>query len=270
MVDAYVPPEVLRFRWTKVGKVRFLSHRDTARVWERAAKRIELPVARSGGFTPRPKIGFGLALPTGAESYAEYLDVEIARDVPLPDLNALPASLSAALPVGVDVSAVGRLEPRTPSLQRSVTTCDWAVVVHGLTPEVAQQRIDDVLAASSLPAVITRKGTEVEEDLRPAVVAVTAVSEPVLGDAPMIATRIVMTLANAAALVAEGEGAAKTARPGDITAALFPGLATGVLRRTHQWIAIADERHEPLLLPLWAQPLEPAAVGATYAQARAS
>jgi len=67
----------LRIRATKLGKVRFTSHRDAARLWERALRRADLPVAASEGFTPRPKISFGLALPTGAESTAEYVDVDL-------------------------------------------------------------------------------------------------------------------------------------------------------------------------------------------------
>ena len=66
----------LRLRATKLGKIRFTSHRDMARVWERALRRAELPVASSQGFTPRPRISFGLALPTGAESIAEYVDID--------------------------------------------------------------------------------------------------------------------------------------------------------------------------------------------------
>ncbi len=57
-------------RYTKLGKVRFTSHRDAARLWERALRKAELPVAMSQGFTPRPRISFGLALPTGARAGA--------------------------------------------------------------------------------------------------------------------------------------------------------------------------------------------------------
>src|SRR5439155_182831 len=66
----------VRLRYTKAGKVRWTSHRDLARMFERAFRRTQLPIAYSGGFAPRPKVSFGLALPTGAESEAEYLDLE--------------------------------------------------------------------------------------------------------------------------------------------------------------------------------------------------
>ena len=78
----------LRLRHTKVGKIRFTSHRDTARHWERAVRKAGLSVAYSAGFTPRPKMSFGLALPTGAESLAEYLDIELAAGYTA-DLDAL-------------------------------------------------------------------------------------------------------------------------------------------------------------------------------------
>jgi hypothetical protein len=58
----------VRFRYSKLGKVRWTSHRDMARMWERAFRRTHLPLAYSQGFSPRPKVSFGLALPTGGES----------------------------------------------------------------------------------------------------------------------------------------------------------------------------------------------------------
>ena len=96
----------LRLRYAKLGKVRFTSHRDTARVWERALRRAGVPVATSAGFTPRPRVSFGLALPTGAESIAEYLDVEVSAATSTRTTStALPARLDPVLPVGFDVLA---------------------------------------------------------------------------------------------------------------------------------------------------------------------
>ena len=67
----------VRFRFSKMGKIRFTSHRDVARMWERALRRSRLPVALSQGFSPHPLLSFGLALPTGCESYGEYLDARL-------------------------------------------------------------------------------------------------------------------------------------------------------------------------------------------------
>ncbi len=85
----------VRIRFVKLGKIRWTSHRDVARMWERAFRRVQLPVAYSAGFSPRPKVSFGLALPTGHESVAEYLDVELA-DQTAPSPPAIPADAALA------------------------------------------------------------------------------------------------------------------------------------------------------------------------------
>ena len=69
----------VRLRFTKLGKVRFTSHRDVARMWERAFRRADGPRRlHARGSPPGPSISFGLALSTGYESLGEYLDVELA------------------------------------------------------------------------------------------------------------------------------------------------------------------------------------------------
>src|SRR4029077_7165483 len=88
----------VRIRFSKRGRVRFISHRDVARAFERAFRIEELPLAFTEGFSPRPKVSFGLALSVGHESEAEYLDVELTESV---DVDALPERLTPALPEGM-------------------------------------------------------------------------------------------------------------------------------------------------------------------------
>ena len=116
----------VRVRFTKRGKVRFISHRDVARGFERAFRIVELPLAFTLGFSPRPKVSFGLALSVGHESIAEYLDVELREPV---DTGAWPERLSAALPEGIDVTGVAPLADRAPALQEAVTLVEYQVVV---------------------------------------------------------------------------------------------------------------------------------------------
>lgn len=110
----------LRARFTKLGKVRFLSHRDLARVWERALRRAGIRVAYSEGFSPRPRLSFGLALSTGYESLGEYLDIDLADDV---DPAQLPGIVSDALPHGMEAQIAITIPPGTDSLQQAVTSC---------------------------------------------------------------------------------------------------------------------------------------------------
>src|SRR5205823_8369418 len=104
----------LRVRFSKLGKIRWTSHRDVARMWERAFHRTALPLAYTQGFSPRPKVSFGLALPTGHESVAEYLDFKLASlDV---EIATLPARVTPALPAGIDVIAAAGIDERAASL----------------------------------------------------------------------------------------------------------------------------------------------------------
>src|SRR6516225_10247288 len=111
----------VRLRYTKRGKIRWISHRDVARALERAFRITELPLAFTEGFSPRPKVSFGLALSTGHESDAEYLD-----------LVPLSVTLSDALPEGMAVTGAAPLAERAPALQEAVTAVVWRVEpVHG-------------------------------------------------------------------------------------------------------------------------------------------
>src|SRR5439155_20873998 len=98
----------IRLRFRKLGKIRFTSHRDVARIWERALRRASLPVAYSEGFSPRPKLSFGLALSTGHESLGEYLDIDLAEPV---DVDSVATRLDPCLPVGLDVQTAAEIPP---------------------------------------------------------------------------------------------------------------------------------------------------------------
>ena len=65
----------VRLRYAKRGPLRFTSHRDFARAFERAIHRAGVPIAYSQGFTPHPKISYASAAPTGVASEAEYLEI---------------------------------------------------------------------------------------------------------------------------------------------------------------------------------------------------
>jgi radical SAM-linked protein len=217
----------IRVRFAKLGKVRFTSHRDVARMWERALRRLSLPVAYSEGFSPRPKLSFGLALSTGHESVAEYLDVELREEL---DVATLPELLSEQLPQGIDVTAAVPLAPGSPSLQEDVSSCSWRIEVPDLDPALADHLVEVALAADTLVVTRTRKGKEVTDDLRPAVLSLT-----VAGPTP-----------RGSELVAELAVHPRSVRPAELLLALRPGLEEGRVMRTAQWIWRDDARLEPV------------------------
>ncbi len=251
----------LRIRFCKLGKIRWTSHRDVARMWERAFRRVQLPLAYSEGFSPRPKVSFGLALPTGHESVAEFLDVEVS-DLAGVDLSTLTARLSAALPVGVDATAVAVLTPGTPSLQEDVVSCSWRwrlVPAEGRGSVTAAQVADWVAAALAEPILMvtrTRKGAPVTEDVRPGIKEL-RLAGPDGSDQPD-GDGGVWLEADLAAMP-------RTVRPADVLGALASDLEERDVRRTHQWILRDGARLEPLPA---ARPGD--ATGAPHALERAS
>ena len=243
--------ERVRLRYTKLGKVRFLGHRDLARGLERALRRAEVPVARTGGFSPRAKVAFGLALPTGAESTAEFLDLDLVKGAAV-DVDGLPDVLSTVLPPGVDVTAAAHVPPGEGSLQQAVTASEWEVDLDGVDPLQATAGVEQALAATTLPFTYERKGVQAEADLRPALLSLAVLLPVVIGEA----CRLHVELASAA-----GAGG-RTVRPSEVVQALWPHRGPGRVRRVAQWIDRDDERREPL-------PLPPTAAVAPHASGRA-
>ncbi len=115
------PPAVqkLRIRYAKRGRLRFTSHRDIARAFERALRRAAVPIAYSAGFTPHPKVSWMGAAPTGMASEAEYVEIGVTRPL---EPAELAAALDAALPPGIDVTRGGgvRRGGRGPAVGRAV------------------------------------------------------------------------------------------------------------------------------------------------------
>jgi radical SAM-linked protein len=230
----------VRLRFSKLGKVRWTSHRDVARMWERALRRASVPVALSEGFSPRPKVSFGLALSTGHESLGEYLDVELAPGTTL-DLDELPERLTPALPVGIDVQAAVALDGRVTSLQQEVVSCSWRIDLPELDPPEAEAAVAAALAAPSLVTTRTRKGTDVVDDVRPAILHL-AVAGP-------------SAVVPGSTLDADLATQPRSLRPAELVSAVLPGLdALQVLEarvlRTHQWIDHDGVRTEPIPLAL--------------------
>ena len=222
------PRRRLRLRFTKLGKVRFTSHRDVARMWERALRRSRLPVAYSQGFVPHPLVSFGLALPTGCESLGEYLDVRLGPVGPAePPVADLPATLSPLLPEGIEVTAAALVDEAEGSLQQEVGSCDWELEVPGVPGEELAERVEKVLAAPILTVRRERKGRQIDDDIRPAILALSVTGPD-------------------GHLRAELATQPRGVRPADLFVALGTAGVPGRACRTHQWIERDGARFEPL------------------------
>ncbi len=154
----------IRLRYTKRGRLRFTSHRDFQRAFERALRRAEVPMAYSAGFTPHPKVSYAGAAPTGVASEAEYLEIALTESR---DPVALRTLLDESLPPGLDVTEA--VEARTPGLADRLEASEWLLRLDGVDPERAAKAVEVFLAAERVEVRRTTKNGLRTFDARSAV-----------------------------------------------------------------------------------------------------
>ncbi|MDQ7902910.1 TIGR03936 family radical SAM-associated protein [Phytohabitans sp. ZYX-F-186] len=163
----------IRIRYAKRGPLRFTSHRDFARAFERAVRRAGVPIAFSQGFTPHPKISYASAAPTGVASEAEYLEIGLQATA---DPVAVRASLDAALSPGLDVVEAVEARPGT-SLADRIDASAWRIELPGVKPDTLGQAVAAFTAAGEvLVERLTKQGRRTF-DTRGAVAAISVISE---------------------------------------------------------------------------------------------
>ncbi len=161
----------LRVRYAKRGRLRFTSHRDFSRAFERALVRARIPMAYSSGFNPHPRISYAGAAPTGAASEAEYLEIGLAQVV---DPASVLEDLDEALPEGLDLVSV--VEGAPGSLADRLEVSRWHVDLAGAATDVVERAAASFLAAPSITVErMTKKGLRTF-DTRAAVLALTVAS----------------------------------------------------------------------------------------------
>jgi radical SAM-linked protein len=216
----------VRLRYAKRGRLRFSSHRDFARAFERALRRAAAPMAYSGGFTPHPKIAYVGAAPTGVASEAEYLEIGLAERV---DVAALARSLDAALPDGLDVVEVVEVAPTgAGSLAERMQGSHWRVELPGVDPARAEAAVAAFLAVESYPIErVTKAGRKVIDGRAAVIRATVGVSGRPLGGAGAPGLAEHDDGADRAILDLVVRQVTPTVRPDDVLAALrgVAGLA---------------------------------------------
>jgi radical SAM-linked protein len=162
------PVQRLRIRYAKRGRLRFTSHRDFSRAFERAVFRARVPMAYSSGFNPHPRISYAGAAPTGSASEAEYLEIALAEVV---DPAEVRARLEDSLPDGLDVLEV--VESPGGSLSDRLEASHWLVDVD-VPVDAASAAVAAFLDTREvLVERMTKKGMR-RFDCRAAVVSLTA------------------------------------------------------------------------------------------------
>lgn len=156
----------LRIRYAKRGRLRFTSHRDIARAFERALRRASVPIGYSAGFSPHPKVSWLGAAPTGMASEAEYVEIGLTREV---DPVELAGQLDAALPPGIDVCAAAVASG--PALAEQIDASNWQIELMDLSIEAGDDLLRQFMAAAEVPVNKLTKSGRKTVDVRGAVAA---------------------------------------------------------------------------------------------------
>lgn len=162
----------IRITFSKQGALRYTGNLDLHRLWERAARRAQLPLAYSQGFHPQPKMNLAAALPLGFSSRCEVLDMRMDRDIPL---EGVRGTLQETLPEGIRVVSIEQVEERAPALQTQVVSAEYEVELReAVDGSALKRKIDSVMGAES----ILRTRRSKTYDLRPLIEELVLIPSP--------------------------------------------------------------------------------------------
>ena len=181
----------LRFTFARGDELKYVSHLDLARLWERALRRAGLPLAYSAGFTPHARISFALPLAVGVTGGAELVEVYFVEAVAPAEAQR---RLAAQLPRGLSVLAVAEEDAAAPSLQARVRAADYVVGFPEGAPGLVEA-VGALLARDSVLYERQRGGAAKKLDLRPYVESL-VVGE--VGGRPALTMRLRVDAAGAA------------------------------------------------------------------------
>jgi radical SAM-linked protein len=152
----------IQITFSKQGPLRYTGHLDLHKLWERAARRAQLPLAYSQGFHPQPKMNIAAALPLGFASRCEVLDMRLEQDVPL---DGLTEKLNDTMPEGIRVTHIEQvMDERAPALQTQVVSAEYKVNSKEADfGSDLKRKIDSVMESESIPRTRRNK----EYNLRP-------------------------------------------------------------------------------------------------------
>jgi radical SAM-linked protein len=138
----------LRIRFKRGEAIKFISHLDLIRVWQRAFRRAGVMLAYSEGFNPHPRLSLAAPLALGVTGEAELMDVYTVQSV---SNHAFTAIVNPQLPRGLEISQVFPMPLEAPMLQAQMRFAEYEVSVPAPDIEKLKHAIDSLMASESLP-----------------------------------------------------------------------------------------------------------------------
>ena len=150
----------IQVKFIKQGSLRFISHHNLMKLFERAIRRARISVKMSEGYNPRPKIAYPLALPVGIKGIDEKLEIELCEQM---EGSELETRLKKQLPENMQITSV---EPITSKVKSTVKDVTYVVIPkNGKMPEAGIT--DELLSKDDV--IIQRKGKKRAFNIRPSI-----------------------------------------------------------------------------------------------------
>jgi len=153
--------------WRKAGPLRYLSHLEVARTFDRAVRRARLPVVYSKGFSPKASISFPDALPVGVAAENELCLLELQRAMPA---RAIADMLASQMPQGLDIIEAHILRRRRGKLFSELSRAEYRielVPIAGVSVGTLQEAIRRVRQAGTLTIVRETRTRTRDIDIKP-------------------------------------------------------------------------------------------------------
>lgn len=154
----------LRVTFSRGESIKYISHLDITRLWERALRRAGIPLVYSQGFSPHAKLSLAAPLAVGVTSEAELMDIHTMRRVALRYFMRL---VGEQLPPGIEIRAVEEVPLAAPALQASVRYAEYrAEVETERNAREVEESLISLIQADHIPWSHHRDTGERSYDLR--------------------------------------------------------------------------------------------------------
>ena len=153
-----------RIKYAKGPEVRFVSHLDLMRLFQRAVRRAGLPIGYSQGFNPHQLMSFGNPLSLGMTSIGEYCDLEFDREM---DEALIVEKFRAVMNDGIDIIRATRLSQEAQSAMADLCACEYeAVFDKNVTPEMVKNNLRSFLDQKEIVVMKKTKSATKPTDIR--------------------------------------------------------------------------------------------------------
>jgi radical SAM-linked protein len=219
------PRQRVRLTYEKGEAIKFISHQDEFRLWERTLRRANLPLLYSQGFNPQPEIQFAAPLGVGITGARELVDITFEPGLPVGKLDEL---IRAKLPPGVTLHGLQAVPLKTPALQSLLIGADYTIFIYAeaneIPPNALPDQITTLLAQTTTWRERERKGEKYIYNLRPLIFELLYEGYNVMREEHRIFLRVQMR-------------AGATGRPDEVVAALGFDQYARTLRRDRLYFA---------------------------------